>query len=199
MRLPGPGEGPLDHLLPEARWREMLAAAPGPEDWLAALSQASGVYFFPSREWPGRLVRWLRRLKVARLLEAGAGRGYLSAALGPLCAAAGISFLAVDRGQGEFVADLPAHPLVQPGDAFQAVQDWRPDLLLYAWPPPGQSVEAMCRAPGLHYVVVVGEAGGGVTGAPEDWQTLRHRDSPALRRFGRGRTGPARHRVTVFW
>ena len=99
VRLPGPGEGPLDYLLPEARWRELAAGVPDEAAWLMALSRATGVYFFPSREWVQTLMRYLKLLGVTRLLEAGAGRGYLTAALAPLCAAAGIRFRAVDTGR----------------------------------------------------------------------------------------------------
>ena len=96
VRLPGPGEDPLAHLLPEARWRELTHGVPDEAAWLMALSQATGVYFFPSREWVQTLMRYLKLLGVTRLLEAGAGRGYLTAALAPACAAAGIRFRAVD-------------------------------------------------------------------------------------------------------
>lgn len=198
VRLPAPGEGPLDHLLPEARWQEILAQVPDPEAWLTALSQATGVYFFPSREFVPRLVRFLKLLRVERLLEAGAGRGYLTSALAPLARAAGIAFQALDKGEGEFVSGLPVHPLVAPGDVFAALPDFRPEVVLYAWPPPGQSLKEICQAPFLHYLIVVGEAEGGVAGAREDWKTLPHRFSPALSRYGRGRTGPGRHRVTIF-
>ena len=99
VRLPGPGEGPLSHLLPEARWRELTNRVPDEAAWLMALSQATGVYFFPSREWVPTLIRYLKLLGVTRLLEAGAGRGYLTAALTPLCAAAGMRFRAVDTGR----------------------------------------------------------------------------------------------------
>jgi hypothetical protein len=198
VRLPAPGEGPLDYLLPEARWRELLGQVPDQASWLMALSAATGVYFFPSREWVLRLMRYLRLLKVTRLLEAGAGRGYLSAALAPLCEAAGLEFGAVDRGDGEFVSQLPVHPRVARGEAVGAVFDFQPQVVLYAWPPPGQSVAAICQAPFLHYLILVGEAGGGATGDPGDWGRLPHRVSPALSRYGRGRTGPARHEVTVF-
>jgi len=199
VRLPEALEGPLDHLLPEARWQEICRPVADPEAYLAALSQATGVYFFPSREWVPRFLRYLRLLKVTRLLEAGAGRGYLTAALAPLARAAGLAFLAVDRGQGEFLSGLPAYPEVEVGDAFAAVWEFQPQVVLYAWPPPGQSLAPICQAPFLHYLMVVGEAGGGATGAREDWQTLPHRESPALSRYGRGRTGPERHRVTVFY
>ncbi len=199
VRLPEPGEGPLAYLAPEARWQELLHRVPDPAAWLMALSQATGVYFFPSREWPPRFLRYLRFLKITRLLEAGAGRGYLTAALAPLCAAAGIAFQAVDKGEGEFQSGLRSHPLVQRGDVFAVSQDFRPEAVLYAWPPPGQSAAGICQAEFLHYLILVGEAGGGATGDPEDWQRLAHRESPALSRYGRGRTGMARHRVTVFY
>jgi hypothetical protein len=198
VRLPEPGEGPLDHLLPEARWLKLCPPGPEGHIWLAALSQATGIYFFPAREWPPRLVRYLRRLGVRRLLEAGAGRGYLTAALAPLSEAAGLAFRAVDKGQGEFQSGLPVHPRVGRGDVFEVIHDFRPDAVLYAWPPPGQSLAGICQAPFLHYLLVVGEVGGGATGAREDWQQLPHRLSPALSRFGRGRTGEAGHGVTIF-
>jgi hypothetical protein len=198
VRLPEPGAGPLDYLLPEARWQELLDREPDPAAWLMALSQATGVYFFPSREWPLRLLRYLQLLKITRLLEAGAGRGYLTAALAPLCEAAGIAFRAVDKGEGEFQSGLRSHPRVERGDVFTASRDFRPEVVLYAWPPPGQSLAGICQTDFLHYLILVGEAGGGATGDPADWQILRPRESPALSRYGRGRTGPERHRVTVF-
>jgi hypothetical protein len=199
VRLPEPGENPLAHLLPEARWRELAAGVPDEAAWLMALSQATGVYFFPSREWVHTLMRYLKLLKVTRLLEAGAGRGYLAAALTPLCAAAGLRFRAVDTGDGEFVSGLPVYPGVERADALAAARELRPQVVLYAWPPPGQSVAPLCQTPFLHYLMLIGEAGGGVTGAREDWAALPHRVSPALSRCGRGRTGALGHRVTVFY
>jgi hypothetical protein len=199
VRLPEPGEGPLDYLLPEARWQELLDREPDPVAWLMALSQATGVYFFPSREWPSRLLRYLKLLKITRLLEAGAGRGYLTAALAPLCEAAGIAFRAVDKGEGEFQSELRPHPRVERGDVFTISQDFQPEVILYAWPPPGQSLARICQADFLHYLIIVGEAGGGATGDARDWQILRHRESAALSLYARGRTGPERHRVTIFY
>jgi len=163
-----------------------------------ALSQATGVYFFPSREWPGRLLRFLRFLGVRRLLEAGAGRGYLTAALGPLAQAAGLDFLALDKGEGEFVGNLEVHPFVQRGDVFQVIHRFDPEAILYAWPPPGQSLTPLFACGSLRYVIVAGEAGGGVTGAREDWLALAVRKSPALSRYCRGRTGQNRHQVSIF-
>ncbi|MEJ2069436.1 MAG: hypothetical protein P8X58_03370 [Syntrophobacterales bacterium] len=198
IRLPRAGEGPEDHLLPEAAWQRLLQQTPDPEGWLAALSRATGVYFFPSREWPGRLWRWLRRVRVPRLLEAGAGRGYLTAALAPLAAATGLVFMAVDREQGEFVSNLPGHPAVARGDVFTEVHRFLPEAVLYAWPPPGQSLAPLFTCPSLRYLIVTGEPGGGVTGAREDWRNLSPKKSHYLSRFCRGRTGQTYHQVTIF-
>ncbi len=199
IRLPQPGEGPLDHLLSENEWQRLLKQTPDPEGWLAALSQATGVYFFPSREWPGRLMRWLKLARVRRLLEAGAGRGYLTAALAPKATAAEIIFKSVDKREGEFASQLPVHPSVAPGDVFQEGDRFRPEAVLYAWPPPGQSLAPLFTCSSLRYLIVAGEPGGGVTGAREDWETLASKKSPLLSRFSRGRTGQTRHQVTIFW
>jgi len=199
VRLPAPGEGPLDYLLSEARWRELISQVPDEADWLMALSKVTGVYFFPSREWVLSLMRYLRLLRVTRLLEAGAGRGYLTAALAPLCAAAGITFRAVDKGDGEFVSGLSVYPGVEPGEAYRCAREFRPEVVVYGWPPPGQTVAAICQLPFLHYLILVGETEGGATGAREDWQNLPHRWSWALSRSGRGRSGGQRHAVTVFY
>jgi hypothetical protein len=189
VRLPAPGEGPLSYLLPEARWRELAAAVPDEAAWLMALSQATGVYFFPSREWVQTLRRYLKLLGVTRLLEA----------LAPACAAAGIRFRAVDTGAGEFVSNLPVYAGVETADALTAARELQPQVVLYAWPPPGQSVAPLCQTDFLHYLILIGESGGGATGAREDWETLPHKVSPALGRCGRGRSGALRHRVTVFY
>lgn len=199
FRLPQPGERPGDYLLPEAVWRELLGSVEDPQGWLMSVSGATGIYFFPSREWPPLLVRYLTRLKVQRLLEAGAGRGYLTAALAPLAREAGLAFKAVDKGEGEFQSSLPAHELVEPGDVFAVAPIFRPEAVLYAWPPPGQSLAPLLQFDSLRYLIVIGEKGGGAAGDPEDWLALPCKESPALSRFSRGRTGQARHQVTIFW
>jgi hypothetical protein len=199
IRLPEAGKGPLEHLLPEAVWQDLLLRVDDPQGWLMSLSAATVVYFFPSREWPLLLVRYLERLKVKRLLEAGAGRGYLTGALASLAKQAGLAFKAIDKGEGEFQSSLPVGEQVEPGDVFAVAPDFQPDVILYAWPPPGQSLAPLLQSTPVRYLIVIGEPCGGATGDPRDWLTLPHRESPALGRFSRGRTGPARHRVTIFW
>ncbi len=197
IRLPAAGEEPLPVLLNEADWRRLLPPS-GAENFLAALSQATGIYFFPSRQWVRRFCRLVRLLRVTRVLEAGAGRGYLAAALAPCLAAQGTAFRAVDNGQGEFESGLPRHPLVELHSAADAAKTWRPDLILYAWPPPGQSIAPLLACPGVRFVLVVGEKRGGCTGDPADWQRLPHREIRSLSCLGYGRSGRGQQAATLF-
>ncbi|RLA88017.1 MAG: hypothetical protein DRG58_09235 [Deltaproteobacteria bacterium] len=199
VRLPGPAAPPLAHLLSEAEWQARFPADQDLELELMALSQATGVYFFPSKEWVMLIARWLQNLRISRVLEAGAGRGYLAAALGPLLAQANIAFRAIDRREGEFNPGLGSHPSVEAGDVFAEIWNFRPQVVIYAWPPPGQSLAAICRCPHVRYLVVIGERNGGCTGAAADWQRFRHQVSGILSRYGIGRSGRRHHAVTVFY
>ena len=200
VRLPDPGENPLEYLLPEARWRELTGRAPDAAAWLMALSQATGVYFFPSREWVLRLRRYLRLLRVTRVLEAGAGRGYLTAALAPACAAAGIRFRAVDTGDGEFVSGLPVYAGVERADA------------LYCGP--GVCARRWCSMPGRRrdnrwppfakriFCIILFSLGKRPAAPPGPGRIGRPCPTRFPRpcpRYGRGRTGALSRRVTVFY
>ena len=198
VRFPAPGADPLESLWSEADWRRFVPPDDQEEMVATALSQATGVYFFPSRQWVQAFCRWVHLLNLQRVLEAGAGRGYLAAVLAPLLATQGIAFQAVDLALGEFESGLPRHPLVATGDALEAVRDFRPDLVIYAWPPPGQSVRPLCHQPGVRFVLVIGEAQGGCTGDPADWQSLPHRVLTELSGLGLGRSGRRRQAVTLF-
>jgi len=199
LRLPDPWEDPQDVLLSEAEWQGWLPPGNEGETILAALSQETGIYFFPSREWVHRFCRLVKLLGAVKVLEAGAGRGYLTAALEPALGRLGVAFRAVDNGQGEFESGLPRHPLVQPVSAEVALAIFRPDFILFAWPPPGQSLGPLLASPGVRYLLVVGESLGGCTGDPADWQTYPHRELKTLSRLGWGRSGRQRQAATLFW
>jgi hypothetical protein len=194
-----PGDDRPDHVWRQADWDRLVPPNAHEEAVLAALSQATGVYFFPSREWLRAFGRFINLLSIRRVLEAGAGRGYLAAALAPLLAGQNVAFQAVDNAQGEFETGLPRHPVVASADALEAVHRFGPDLIVYAWPPPGQSIGPLCRSPGVRFVLVVGETGGGCTGDPADWQRFRHHQVQVLSRYGLGRSGRRRQAATLFF
>jgi hypothetical protein len=198
IQIPASDADPVGHLLTEAHWRQLIPANDQEEIVLAALSQATGVYFFPSREWVLTFCRFIQLLGIRRVLEAGAGRGYLAAALAPLLARLGVDFKAVDNGQGEFESGLCRHPVVENLNALSAVQGFRPDLIFYAWPPPGQSIGPLCRSLSVRYVLLIGEPNGGCTGNPADWQSFYCRSMDFLVHYGLGRSGRRRQAATLF-
>ncbi len=199
IRIPDAGADPMEHLLTEAYWREVVPPNDREVVVLTALSQATGVYFFPTREWVTAFCRSIRLLRIRVVLEAGAGRGYLAAALAPLLPRQGTAFKAVDNAQGEFESGLPRHPVVEQTDALTAVRDFSPELIVYAWPPPGQSIASLCRSAGVRYVLVLGEPHGGCTGEPADWQRFTYRSAGWLTRRGLGRSGRKQQAATFFF
>ena len=199
IRIPASGADPMGHLFTEAYWQQLVPPDDQEEVVLTALSQATGVYFFPSREWVSAFCRFIHLLGIRRVLEAGAGRGYLAAALAPLLARQKIAFKAVDTAQGEFESGLPRHPVVEQADALTALQGFCPDLVLYAWPPPGQSIGPLCRSASVGYVLVLGELDGGCTGDPTDWQRFESRSAGLLSRCGLGRSGRRYQAATIFF
>jgi hypothetical protein len=199
IRIPDSGADPVGHLFTEAYWREAVPPNDREVMVLTALSQATGVYFFPTREWVTAFCRFSRLVRIRRVLEAGAGRGYLAAALAPLLPRQGTAFRAVDNAQGEFESGLPRHPVVEQTDALTAVQDFSPELIVYAWPPPGQSIGPLCRSAGVRYVLVLGEPHGGCTGDPADWERFTYRTAGLLSRRGLGRSGRQQQAATVFF
>jgi hypothetical protein len=110
-----------------------------------------------------------------------------------------VAFKAVDNAQGEFESGLPRHPVVENLNALLAVQSFHPDLILYAWPPPGQSIGSLCRSLGVRYVLLVGEPDGGCTGNPADWQSFYCRSMDFLGHYGLGRSGRQRQTATLFF
>ena len=120
VRLPDPGEDPMAYLLPKARWRELTQRVPDEAAWLMALSQATGVYFFPSREWVRTLMLYLGPTR-GDPASGGRGRPGLShCGPGPQLRRWGHGFPAVDTGDGEFVSGLPVYAGVERADALSA-------------------------------------------------------------------------------
>ncbi len=148
---PEPEGGPLDYLLPESRWQELLAAAPDPAAWLMACPSYRGL-FLPL---PGMAVPPPALPQTLEDHPAPGGRrrpGLPHRGPGPALPVGGINFLAVDKGEGEFQSGLPVYPKVERGDIFAASTTFA-QAVLYAWPPPGQipGVDLPARFSALSY------------------------------------------------
>jgi hypothetical protein len=130
--------------------------------WVCETASAGPVYFLPTTTWVGHLARWLRAQGARRVLEVGAGDGFLARCL--QAAAPDLEVTATDDGSWSRparrmnaadrelfrdvpVAGIPVGPGVRREKAAAAVARYRPDVTLVAWPPPGLMVERVIRAP----------------------------------------------------
>jgi hypothetical protein len=153
-----------------------------------ALADGLQLYFLPTEEFITALIRLFRHLGVKRVVEVGAGEGFVAGAL----AAQGFPVTATDL---EAVPGSPYGAPVHRAGHLEAVAAFQPELAFWCWPPfnsraPGELI----RAPGLKYYLDVGD-GGFAAGAPGLVAQFRGRYLHGLSRLGYTRLdwGPFRH------
>lgn len=138
------------------------ACRPGDLWWVCEASSAGPLYLLPTREWVTALARFVDSVGARRVLEVGAGDGFLSSVLKRrrpalvVKATDDFSWTRASRRMGaadrrEFgatpFAGIRPLPLVQKATAASAITAFRPDLVLVSWAPPGTLVERAIRAP----------------------------------------------------
>ncbi len=172
-RLPGADE--LDRALSQLNADDLA--------WLCELAPLGPLYFLPTRRFVNALARELRKLGAKRVLEVGAGEGLLSRTLRK--AAPELRVIASDSGawerpegrmnaadrreqRGRLVPGLKLGADVESLPALEAVTSHRPDVVLAAWLPPGDLLDALIRAPARH-VLEIG-APGGATPSAWSWR-----------------------------
>jgi hypothetical protein len=172
-RLPGAAE--LDDAL----------SGVSPEDlaWICEFAELGPLYFLPTRRFVAALARTFRELGVRRVVEVGAGDGFLAHAL--QVRAPWLEVVATDSGawqrpearmsaaEQKRLARTPVPGLALGGNvlkmsARQAIARFAPDAVLGAWLVPGPLLDSLIRAP-VRYVLDIG-AGSGVTGHVRSWR-----------------------------
>jgi hypothetical protein len=152
------------------------------------LAERKQLYFLPTEEFLRALIRLCRHLGVRRVLEVGAGEGFMAGAL-------------AERGLPVIATDLEATPCAPYGvtvhraSHLEAVAAWQPELAFWCWPPLGsRAPQELFQAPGLKYYLDVGD-GGCAAGAPHLVPQFRGRYLNTLSRLGYTRLdwGPFRH------
>ncbi|MFO0725433.1 MAG: hypothetical protein U1E65_16740 [Myxococcota bacterium] len=195
----------------------MRAADPADVWWVAEANPISPLYFLPTREWVGALVALIAELGVKRVLEVGAGDGFLSqclqaaapqlkvratdddswskleARLDPASAKAyrGVPFVGIQR---------PAW--VERQSATAAVRATKPDLVLIAWAPPGPMVERAIRGP-CRYVLEIGTDGDVTGDSDRTWKYRKELLEGPIESLGwcrlDGGDRPRQTRVTLYY
>jgi hypothetical protein len=138
------------------------ACAPGDLWWVCEANSGGPLYLLPTREWLTALVAFIDAQGATKVLEIGAGDGFLSTALQRRRPAlqvratddfswthAARRMSAADRrefGSTKFSGIQPL-PIVERRSAVATIRGWQPDLVLVSWAPPGTLVERAIRAP----------------------------------------------------
>ncbi len=136
-----------------------IAAAEHTDGWLDACAQADR-FLLINRDFVASLAQWLRRPGEPLILEVCAGRGELAEAL----AAGGVPLAATD-------ADPPAGSAVERASAAEALQRYRPAVVLGCFVPLGAAVdEAVLACPFVRHYVVLGARVGGLLGSSALWR-----------------------------
>jgi hypothetical protein len=124
-----------------------------------ALADGLQLYFLPTEEFIAALIRLFRHLGVKRVVEVGAGEGFVAGAM----AAHGFPVTATDL---EAVPGSPYGVPVHRTSHLEAVAAFQPELAFWCWPPfNSRAPWELLRAPGLKYYLDVGD-GGFAAGAP---------------------------------
>jgi 2-polyprenyl-3-methyl-5-hydroxy-6-metoxy-1,4-benzoquinol methylase len=197
---------------------EALRALPPDElTWICEFSPLGPLYFLPTRRFVLALARELRQLGARRVLEVAAGDGFLSRALAR--AAPELEVMASDDAsweepsarmskaeqralRAEAVPGLRLGANVERISAQRAVRKHAPDVVVCAWLPPGDLLDALIRAP-TQYVLEIG-AGAGVTAGAYSWRFEHDFLEGAIERYARcrldARPEQALHsRVTLYY
>lgn len=159
-------------------------------DMLFAACEAgpTSIYVIPTVEWIERVARWLASVGARSVLEVGAGDGFVTEALQRAVPAGLIVRACDDASWGGSHIRRPA--FVERLSAIDAVDAYRPDVVLWCWPPLGSTAMLeLVRRPSVRYYVEVGERPGGCTGSVEELvERFRHASSNEIGTHARGRT-----------
>lgn len=157
--------------------RAINAMRPGELEWLCEFNPVGPVYLLPNVQWLDALVDELKRLEVKRVVEVGAGDGFLARCLAD--AAPQLDIIATDshawaspearmtqeeRRTHKDVAGITMGDDVLPMEATTAIEELKPDLALASWLPPGPLLDEIIRSD-VKWVLDVGAAGGVTTSA----------------------------------
>lgn len=185
--------------------------------WTCEMSISGPVYLLPTREWTRALAALLRRLDARSVLEVAAGDGFLARCLRE--AAPDLRVVATDDGsweaprarmsvserralRGRRVPGLKLGADVRRADALRAARRMRPDVVIVAWPPPGDLVDALIASPAKH-VVEIG-TDGDHCGGTRSWRWNKEFlegavARRALCRLDGGPSGERHSRVTLYY
>lgn len=144
------------------------------------------IWHIPTVEWIADLVGFLRARRLRRVLEIGAGDGFLTQRLRE-AAPDWYEFIATDDHSWGDTFDIP--DWVEKLDGEVAVDKYRPDLAIWVWPPhQSQEMARIILHPRCKLYLEVGESWNGCTGSDFVRKRFEHEVVEELWEHGRCRT-----------
>lgn len=108
-------------------------------------------FFIPTKEWVCGFAKLCRCLRIHRILEIGAGDGFVASCL----LEQGLDVKAVDPFPTEFLY----HP-VQPMSHQEALHRFQPELAFWCWPPmKSLAPEDILKFPSVRFYIDIGDGG----------------------------------------
>lgn len=170
----------------------------GDLEWVCEFNPLGPIYLLPNTRWIKALADELRKLEVKRVVEVGAGDGFLSKCLAK--AAPELEVISTDshawasaearmsedeQRTHANVAGIRMGSDVLRMEATAAIAELKPDIVLASWLPPGPLLdEIICSD--VMWVLDVGAAGG-VTTSAWSWRFDHDQLEGPLENFGRCR------------
>ncbi len=185
---------------PAAALDEVLSALPrGELAWLSEFSALGPQYLFATAPFLRALRARIRACGVKRVVEVAAGDGFLARSLARV--APELKIIATDSGawerpfarmnskerrtlRKEEVTGLMPGEGVRKLEARAAIAEFKPDLVLASWLPPGPTLARLIKSQ-VRYVLEIG-AGSGITGDARCWR-FEHEFCDELERSARCR------------
>lgn len=173
--------------------RAIEACDPRDVWWVCEMNSSGPVYFLPTREWVAALCSLLDELHATTVLEVAAGDGFLARCikkarptLRVIASDSGAWRRAKARMSAKERVDYARYSLpglalgeqVQRLAATRAVQQYKADVVIVSWAPPGTLVERVIRSP-TRFVIDVGTDGDACGNGARTWRfTNEYRTGP---------------------
>ena len=129
------------------------------------------IYQLPNKEFIYELAKNIKDIKPETILEVGAGRGVISKLVSKIL---NKDIVLTDSYEWrEYSNDKEKlHPKVLKKTYIEAIEEFKPDLIIASWMPHNASwTKDFRKYPFVKGYIIIGEYKGGATGSDEDWET----------------------------
>ena len=130
------------------------------------------VYQLPNKEFIHGLTEKIKEIGADTILEIGAGRGIVSKRISEILNKKIVLTDSYEWWEHWEYAEKIEHPDVIKRNYVQAIEEFKPDLIIASWIPYDKCwTRDFRKYPFVKGYIIIGEGRGGATGSEEDWNT----------------------------